>query len=167
MFWKKSGSFSIFYLYLSLPFRICTKFIYHNYDVVYHLLPSSTANLLPDKSSRLSFLLESRASFSKQFLFIQWPSQSLFLFFISSNIILPSPTLSSTTAFFCLSILHASFFSLSTSQMLPICFCSFRRSVQVSAPYNATLHTKHSTSLFLSSFSKGPQKILFPVKSSF
>ena len=33
-------------------------------------------------------------------------------------------------------------------------------SVQVSAQYNATLHTKHITSLFLS-FSKGPQKMLF------
>ena len=30
-------------------------------------------------------------------------------------------------------------------------FCSFCRCVQVSAPYNATLHTKHFTSLFLSS----------------
>ena len=47
-------------------------------------------------------------------------------------------------------------------------FFSFRRSAQVSAPYNATLHTKHFTSLFLTSFSKGPQKILLLLlKASF
>ena len=47
-------------------------------------------------------------------------------------------------------------------------FCSFRRSIQISASYNAPLHTKHFTSLFRSSFSKGPQKmLLFLLKASF
>ena len=69
---------------------------------------------------------------------------------------------------FCLFILHAPPFSISASQMLPVVFCSFRRSVQVSAPYNASLHTKHFGSLFLTSFSKVPQKmLLFLLKGSF
>ena len=47
-------------------------------------------------------------------------------------------------------------------------FCSFRRSVQVSTPYNATLHTKLFTCLFLGSFSKGPQKmLLFLLEASY
>ena len=111
----------------------------------------------------------SRVSFSKQFLLSQWPSQFLFLFLISSSIILPSPTLSSTTAFFILpvhftiSILLYTHISNASS-----CFCSFRRSVHVSAPYNTTLHTKHLTSLFRSSFSKVPQEtLLFLLKASF
>ena len=37
----------------------------------------------------------------------------------------------------------ASFFFIATSQMLPVVSCSFRRSVQVSAPYSSTLHSKH------------------------
>ena len=101
------------------------------------------------------FTIPYRASFSRQFLLSQWPSQFIFLFFISCSIILTSPTLSSTTAFSILSVhftrsilLH--FFNASNR------FYSFRRSVQVSAPHNATLHTKHFTSLILSSFSKGP-----------
>ena len=52
------------------------------------------------------FTIPSRASFSRQFLPSQWPSQFLFLFLISSSIILPSPTLSITIAF---SILSAHF----------------------------------------------------------
>ena len=46
------------------------------------------------------FIIPSRASFSRQFFLSQWPSQFLFLFLISCSIILPSPTRSSTTAFF-------------------------------------------------------------------
>ena len=114
------------------------------------------------------FTIPSRAFFSRQFLLIQWPSQFLFLFLISYSIILPSPTLSSTTAFlnfsvhFTRSILLHSHISSASS-----CFCSFRRSVQVSAPYNTTLHTKRFTSLFHSSFSKGLQKmLLLPLLSS-
>ena len=87
---------------------------------------------------------------------------------IGSSIILPSPTLCSTTAFFTLSILDAPSFSLSTCQMFSSLFCSFRRSVQVSAPYNAILHTEHFTSLFLNYFSKDPQiMLLFLLKASF
>ena len=48
------------------------------------------------------------------------------------------------------------------------CNSSFRCSVQVSAPYNATLHTKHFTNLFSSYFSKDLQKmLLFLLKSFF
>ena len=85
---------SPFYPLLSLPFRIFIQPIYHKF--VYHLI-SSTANFLP-------FIIASRASFSRQLLLSQWPSQFLFLFFISFSIILPPPTLSSTTAFFILSV---------------------------------------------------------------
>ena len=111
----------------------------------------------------------SRASFSRQVLLSQWPSQFLFFFLISSNIILPSPTLSSKTAFFILSVhfirsilLHTHISNASS------CFCLFRRGVQVSASYNTALHTKHFTSLFRSSFSKGLQKmLLFLLNASF
>ena len=69
---------------------------------------------------------------------------------------------------FCLSILHARSLLLHTHiSNASSCFCSFWHSVQVSAPYNTTLHTKHFTSLFRSSFSKGPQKmLLLPLLSS-
>ena len=111
----------------------------------------------------------SRASFSRQFLLSKWRSQFLFLFFVSSSILLPSPTFSSETAFFILSVHFTRSILLHTHiSNASSCFCSFRRSVQVSAPYNTTLHTKHFNSLFHSSFSKGPQKmLLFLLKSSF
>ena len=68
----------------------------------------------------------------------------------------------------CLSILHAPSFCMSTSQMLAVVFA---HSVDVSK----SLHHKalrstqnHFSSLFLSSFSKGPQKmLLFPFKAPF
>ena len=44
------------------------------------------------------FTIPSRASFSRQFLLSQWPSQFLFLLFISSSIVLLSPTLSNIWA---------------------------------------------------------------------
>ena len=81
------------YPLLSLPFCIFIQSIYHN--VVYHLISSSAVNLLLIYHSFQSIL-------QRQFLLNQWPSQFLFLLFISSSIILPSPTLSSTTAFFIL-----------------------------------------------------------------
>ena len=108
------------------------------------------------------FTIPSRESFSRQFLLSQGPSQFFFLFF---SIILLSPTLSSTTAFFILSV-H---FTCSILLHIHISnalgrFWSFCHSVQVSAPYNATPHN----SLFLSSFFKGPQKMLFfLLKASF
>ena len=46
----------------------------------------------------------SRASFSRQFLVKQWLDQFLFLLFNSSNNILPSPTHTTTTAFFTLPV---------------------------------------------------------------
>ena len=114
------------------------------------------------------FTIPSRASFSRQFL-SQWPSQYLFLLFIRSSIILPSSTPSSTTAFFILSLHFTRYILLHihiTNASSRVCL--FRLSVQVSAPYNATLYIKHFTSLFLSSFCKGPQKIYsLPVKSFF
>ena len=101
------------------------------------------------------FTIPSRASFSRQLLLSQWPSQFLFLFFISSSIIFPCPTLFSTTAFFILSLHPSPHLKCFQS------FCSFRHSAQVSAPYNDTLHTKHFSSLFSCYFSKGPVKSFF------
>ena len=82
------------YPLLSLPFRISIQSIY--YEVVYYLI-SFVTNFLP-------FTIPSRASFSRQFLLGQRHSQFLFFFFISSSIILPSLTLSRTTAYFILSV---------------------------------------------------------------
>ena len=64
------------YRLLSLPFRICIQSNYH--DVVYHLISSSDANLLP-------VTILSKASFSRQFLLSQWPSN--FFFFLSVPIL--------------------------------------------------------------------------------
>ena len=91
------------------------------------------------------FTIPYRASFSRQFLLSQWPSQFIFLFFISCSIILPFPTLSSTTAFlFRSSILHAPSISISTSKM----FLVFARSVILSRSlHHTTLHSTQSTSL--------------------
>ena len=141
---------SLLYPLLSLPFRIFIS-IYHK--VVYHLI-SSAANFLP-------FTNPSRASFSRQFLLSQWPSQFIFLFFlISSSIIIPSPTISSTTAFvFCLSILYAPYFSISTSEMLPVVFA---HSVVVSKSlHHMTLHSTQSTSLPYFSFPRACRKCFF------
>ena len=115
------------------------------------------------------FTIPSRASFNRQFLLSQCPNQFLFLFLISSSIILPSPTLSSTTAFFILSVHFTLSILLHTHISNPSSrFCSFRGSVQVSAPYNTTLYTKHFTSLFRSSFPKDPRKcFFFLLKASF
>ena len=106
------------------------------------------------------FTIPSRASFSRQFLFSQWPSQFLFLFFISPALFFLLPLFLVQLHFlFCLLHIHISnVFSQ---------FCSFRCSVQVSAPYNATLHTKHFTSLFRSSFLRSAENSSFPVKSFF
>ena len=83
------------------------------------------------------------------------------LFFISFSIILPFPTVSSTAScLFCLSIftrpilLHIHISNASSH------LCSFRRSIQFSAPYNATLNAKHFTSIFHISFSKGAWKMI-------
>ena len=76
-----------------------------------------------------TFTISSRSSFSMQFLLNQRPSRFLFLFFISSSV-LPSPTLSSTTAIYILSahftrsiLLHIHIANASSR------FCLFRRSV--------------------------------------
>ena len=109
---------TLLYPLLSLPFRILIQSIYHN--AVYHLI-SSASNFLPVYHSFL------RAVLSRQFLLSQWPSQFLSLVFISSSIILLSPTLSSTSAFFILSVhftrsilLHTHISNASSY------FCSFR-----------------------------------------
>ena len=148
---------SPFYPLLSLPLRTCIQSIYH--DVVYHLIYSSARTFFP-------ITIHSKASFSRQFLLSQRPSQFLFLFFIIFSIILPSPTLSSTTAFLILSVhfTRSILFHVHISNASSR-FCTFRRSVQVSTSYNATLHTRHFTSYFLSSFSKSPRGVsytLFP-----
>ena len=137
----KDRSFTANWAFSTLPcsqlsFRNFIQSIYHK--VVYHLI-SSAANFLP-------FTIPSRASFSKQLLLSQWTSQLLFLFSISSSIILPSHTLSSTTAFlFCLSILHAPSFSISASE----CFQSFfaHSVVESKSLHHTTLHSTEGTSL--------------------
>ena len=96
------------YPLLSLPFRIFIQSIYLN--VVYHLISSSA-------SSHLPYLLELPSAGSS---FLASVPAYFFFFLISSSIILPSPTLSRTTEFFILSILHAPSFSIPTSQMLPV-----------------------------------------------
>ena len=126
-------------------FRIIIQFIYHN--VVNHLISSSAANFLPHlpfllehPSAGSSFLVSGPANFFS-------PSLSVF------SIILPSPTLSSTTEFFILSVhfTHSILLHIHISNASSR-FCLFRRSIQVSAPCNATLHTKNFSILFLSSF---------------
>ena len=143
------------YSLLSLPFRICIQSIYHNVSIIWYLLLPRTF---------FPFTNPSRTSCSRQFLIRQWTNQFLFLFLISSSIILPSPTLSSTTALFILSVYFTRSILLHTHISNSFnCFCSFRRSFQVSAPYSTKLHTKRFTNLFRSSFSRGPQKMhLFP-----
>ena len=122
---------------LSLPFRIFIQSIYHN--VVYHLISSSASNLLPIYQTFQSILQQAVPSQPVS-------SQFIFLFLISSSIILPSPTLSSTSAFlFYLSILYAPSFPISTSQILPVVFA---HSVVVSKSLNhITLQSTQSTSL--------------------
>ena len=112
---------SPFYPLLSLPFCICIQSIYHN--VVNHLISSSSTNLLP-------VYLPSRASFSRQVLLSSGPVN-----FFSSSFS------SSTIAFFILSVYFTR--SILLHMHIPNAFsrfCSFRHSVLVSAPYNATLH---------------------------
>ena len=106
-------------------------------SIIWYLLRRRTSFL---------FTIPFRASFSTHFLLSQWPSQFLFLFFISSSIILPSPLfLVQLHVLFCLSILHAPSFSISTSQMLPVVFA---HSVVVSkSPHHTTLHSTQNTSL--------------------
>ena len=144
---------------LSLPLHILIHSIYH---VVDHLISSSAASFLP-------FIIPSRSSFSRHFLFSQCPSQFLFLFFISSSIILPSPTLSSTTAFlFCMSILHTPSFSISTSQMLPVVFA--HSVVVFKFLHHTTLHSTKSTpqvSSFSSFFQGSAENASLSVKSFF
>ena len=141
------------YPLLSLSFRIFIQSIYHN--IFYHLTSSSVANFFP-------FTFPCRASFSRQLILSQRPSQFLFLFFMSSSIILRSPTLSSTTAFFILSdhftrsiLLH------STSLILPVVYA---HSVVVSKSLHlTTLHSTQSTSLVSSVvlFLRARRKCLF------
>ena len=106
--------------------------------VSYHLISSSARTFFP-------FTIPCRASFSRQFLLSQWPRLFLFLFFISSSIILPSHTLSITTVFFILSILHASSFSTLTSNMLPVVLA--HSVVVYKSLHRSTLHSTQSTSL--------------------
>ena len=115
------------------------------------------------------FTIPSRASFSRQFLLSQWPSQFLSIFFISFSILLPSPTLSSTTALFlfCLSILQRSIFLHVHIWNASSRFCSFCNSVLTSALCNATLHTRYFTSPFRSFFFQGSaENASLPVESS-
>ena len=115
------------------------------------------------------FTIPSRVSFSRQFLLSQSPSQFLFLFFISSSILLPSPTLSSITEYlFCLV-----YFTHSILPHIHISNASshFYHSVVVSKSlHHTTPHSTQSTSLVSSLVfpPKDPQKmLLFLLKASF
>ena len=99
--------------------------------------------------------------------FLASAQPTYFLFFISFSIILPSPTLSSTTDFF---YFVCSFCTLHFSQYPHLkclqSFCSFLRRVQVSVPCNTTFHRDNFSNLF-HSFFKGRRKSFFSVKSFF
>ena len=146
------------YPLLSLPFRIFIQPIYHN--VVYHLISSASnflavyhffyiehssagsSSLVTDPANLFSSSLSVPALF---FLLPLFPAQLHFSVHFTRSI-----------------LLHIHISNVSSR------FCSFRRIVQVSAPYNATLLAKHFTSLFRSSFSKYPQiMLLFLLKASF
>ena len=149
MFCPKAGlslktQHSPHYLLLSLPFRICIQSIYHDVRL------SSDIFFCFEPSSHLPFLLE-HPSAGSSFL-TSGPVN-----FFSSSLSVPAlfflhPLFLAQLHFlFCLSILRAPSFSISTSQTLLVVFA---HSVEVSKSlHNATLHTKHFTSFVL---------ILFP-----
>ena len=117
--------------------------------------PSSDVFFCCEPSSRLPFLVE-------------YPSAGIsFLASSSTTVFFLLPLFLAHLHFlFCLFILHAPTFSISTSLMLPVVF---PHSVVVyKSLHHTTLHhTNHFTSLFINSFSKGPQKmLLFLLKAS-
>ena len=145
------------YPLLSLPFSIFIQSIYYN------VIPSFAENV----HYRLQFLVEHPSAGSSF-------STSDQANFFSSSLSVPAlffllPLFLTKLHFFVLSVhftrsifLHTHISNVSSR------FCAFRRSFQVSVPNTPTLHAKHFTSLFLSSFSKGPQKmVLFLLKASF
>ena len=147
------------YSLLSLPFRIWIQSIYH--DVVYHLkiffcreLSSRLPFLLEHPSAGSYFLLSGPASFFSSSL--QFEHYTAFSHSFQHNCVFILSIHFTRTI-----LLHIHISNASSR------FCSFRRSVQVPAPYNATLRTKHYTSLFLSSVSKSPQKILLFLLKTF
>ena len=111
------------------------------------------------------FIIPSRASYSKRSFLASDPVNfSPYSLSVPALFFLLPLFLAQLHFLFWLSILHAPSISNASNR-----FCSFRRNVQVSAPLNAILYTKHFTSVFLFSFSKGPQKMLlflFKVSSS-
>ena len=117
--------------FLSAFLFISSQSIYHN--VVYHIfcleLSSHLPYLLEHPSADSSFLASGPANFFSPSFFHSF--QHNCIFFIRSI------------------LLHTHISNASS------CFCSFCCCVQVSAPYNTTLHTKHFTSLLRSSFCKG------------
>ena len=145
------------YPLLCLPSRICIQSIY--YDVVYHLISTSAANLLPVYHSVLElpsagsyFWASGPANFFSSFLsviallflLLLFPAQLKFLFFCP---------------FYTLHFLHIHISNASSR---------FSHSVLMSTLYHITLHSTQSTSLAssLGLFSKGPQKmILFLLKA--
>ena len=120
------------YPLLNLPFRILIQSIYHN--VIYHWYLLLPRTFFP-------FTIPSRASFSSS-----GPAN-----FFCSSLSVPAiffllPLFLAQLHFlFCLSILHATSFSMPTSQMLPVVFA---HSVIVSRSlHHLTLHSTQNTSL--------------------
>ena len=70
----------------------------------------------------IPFTIPSRASFSRQFLLSQWPSQFHFLLSVPAVFFLHPLFLAQLHFLFSLCILHAPSFSISTSKMLPVVF---------------------------------------------
>ena len=111
---------------LDLLFRICIQFIYH--DIVYHPIfycyePSFRLPFLQEHSSAGSFFL---ANGPANFFSSSLSVSALFFFLLL--------VLTQLHILFCLSILLYNHISNDSYR-----FCSFRRSIQVAAPYNATI----------------------------
>ena len=86
-----------------------------------------------------------------QFLRKMWPIQLAFRLGISCRIFLCSLTLNNTSSFLTWSVqLIFSILLQHNISKLSRCFWSTARSVQVSAPYKATLQMQHFTGFFLS-----------------
>ena len=146
------------YSLLSLPFRTCIQFIYHEIirmSIILYLLLPRTFFLLEHSSAGSFFLASDPVNLFSYSLSV--PA----LFFL-----LPL-FLAHLQFLFCLAILHAPSFSISTSQILPV---GFAYSVVVSKSlHHTTLHSTQSLSLASSLvlFEGSAENASLPVKSFF
>ena len=151
---------SLLYPLLSLPFRIFIQSVYHN--IVRRLISSSASNFLLFYHSFQS-ILQPGSSF-----LASGPAH-----FFSSSLSVPAlffllPLFLAQLHFlFCLSILHASSFSITTSQMLPVVFAY--SVVVCRSLHHTTLHSTQNTSIVSSVvlFPMARRKCFFSVKDLF